>query len=106
MLVKPRPGWAFASAILGAVDAITRGLAVELAPIRVNSVCPGAVDTEVSTCYIRTVGYAAHTRSRKMWNMMPKEARTHMLKEAADKLLVKHVASPAEVAEAYIFLMK
>ena len=41
-----------------------------------------------------------------MWNMMPKEARTHMLKEAADKLLVKHVASPAEVAEAYIFLMK
>ena len=53
MLVKPRPGWAFASAILGAVDAITRGLAVELAPIRVNSVCPGAVDTEVSTCYIR-----------------------------------------------------
>jgi NAD(P)-dependent dehydrogenase (short-subunit alcohol dehydrogenase family) len=31
----------------GAVDAATRGLAVDLAPVRVNCVCPGAIDTEV-----------------------------------------------------------
>ena len=41
-----------------------------------------------------------------MWNMMPEQARAQMLKGTADKLLVKHIASPAEVAEAYIFLMK
>lgn len=33
--------------VLGSVDAITRGLAVDLAPIRVNVVCPGLVKTEV-----------------------------------------------------------
>ena len=32
----------------GAIDAFTRGLAVDLAPIRVNSVFPGLVDTEVN----------------------------------------------------------
>lgn len=31
----------------GAVDALTRALAVELAPLRVNVVAPGAVNTEV-----------------------------------------------------------
>ena len=30
------------------VDALTRGLAIDLAPVRVNSVCPGMVLTEVS----------------------------------------------------------
>ena len=33
----------------GTVDALTRSLAVELAPIRVNVVCPGAIETEVGS---------------------------------------------------------
>ena len=60
-LLRPSPGWSFASAILGAVDAFTRGLAVDLAPIRLNTVCPGAVKTEVSR-YMRIgtlVGYTS-----------------------------------------------
>lgn len=35
------------TSITGAVDALTRALAIELAPIRVNIVAPGAVETEV-----------------------------------------------------------
>ena len=46
--MKPRPNWSLIVGSLGAVDALARGLAVDLAPIRVNVVCPGAVDTEVS----------------------------------------------------------
>ena len=42
-LARPRPGWTVAVSVLGAVDALTRALAVELAPIRVNAVCPGVV---------------------------------------------------------------
>jgi len=87
VLVKPRPGWSLGSAGAGAVDSFTRGLAVDLAPIRVNSVCPGAVETE-------------------LWNAMPKEQIAALMNTLTDKLLVKHVADPDEVAEAYLFLMK
>lgn len=37
---------------------------------------------------------------------MPETQRVKMLKEAGDALLVKHVASAAEIAEAYLFVMK
>ena len=40
---RPGPGWSVAASICGAIDALTRALAVELAPIRVNAVCPGVV---------------------------------------------------------------
>ncbi len=40
---RPSPGWAVAAGIYGAVESLTRALAVELAPIRVNAVCPGMV---------------------------------------------------------------
>jgi xanthine dehydrogenase YagT iron-sulfur-binding subunit len=40
---RPGPGWAVAASICGAVESLTRALAVELAPIRVNAVSPGVV---------------------------------------------------------------
>ncbi|KAF7800310.1 hypothetical protein EIP86_011559 [Pleurotus ostreatoroseus] len=86
-LLKPRPTWSLIVPALGAVDALTRSLAIELAPLRVNIVCPGAVDTEI-------------------WDGFPKEAKDKMLAEVAEKLPVKHVAGPDEIAEAYLFLMK
>ncbi|KIY47571.1 NAD(P)-binding protein [Fistulina hepatica ATCC 64428] len=45
---NPYKKWALLVGTAGAFDAATRALAVELAPIRVNVVCPGAVDTEAS----------------------------------------------------------
>jgi NAD(P)-dependent dehydrogenase (short-subunit alcohol dehydrogenase family) len=41
----PSTGGAATAAVNGAVEALTRTLAVELAPVRVNAVCPGFVDT-------------------------------------------------------------
>lgn len=38
--------------MMGAVEAATRGLAVDLAPLRVNVVSPGAVKTEVRAMII------------------------------------------------------
>lgn len=46
-LVRPRPNWTLTSGITGAVDSLARGLAVDLAPLRVNVVSPGLVRTEV-----------------------------------------------------------
>ncbi|MBB4686843.1 SDR family oxidoreductase [Amycolatopsis jiangsuensis] len=42
---KVMPGMLAVGATNAAVDALTRGLAVELAPIRVNAVSPGTIDT-------------------------------------------------------------
>jgi NAD(P)-dependent dehydrogenase (short-subunit alcohol dehydrogenase family) len=47
---KPAKGWAAVTAIAGATERFTKGLAVELAPIRVNVISPGLVKTEVSLC--------------------------------------------------------
>ena len=42
---RPVPGSALAAASLGAVEAMTRALALELAPLRVNCLRPGSTDT-------------------------------------------------------------
>ncbi|SER11580.1 SDR family oxidoreductase [Lentzea albida] len=42
---KVMPGMLAVGATNAAVDAVTRGLAVELAPIRVNAISPGTIDT-------------------------------------------------------------
>lgn len=39
---------AIGAGIAGSIDALTRGLAKDLAPIRVNAVSAGLVSTEVS----------------------------------------------------------
>jgi len=46
--LKPAPGMLAVAAANAAVDAVTAGLAVELAPIRVNAIAPGTIDTGAS----------------------------------------------------------
>lgn len=43
--IRPWKGWSVASAVAGAVESLTRALALEMAPIRVNTVCAGMVKT-------------------------------------------------------------
>jgi NAD(P)-dependent dehydrogenase (short-subunit alcohol dehydrogenase family) len=42
---RPRPGSAMLTAMLSAVEALAPALALELAPVRVNAVTPGLIDT-------------------------------------------------------------
>ena len=44
---RPRKGWTLAASVCGAIEALTRALAIELAPIRVNAVSPGVVRTNL-----------------------------------------------------------
>ena len=75
-LLHPLPTWSVIVGTIGSVDALARGLAVDLAPIRVNTVCPGYVDTEVRTRSIArelinlnlfhpAVGYCWNSRRRE-----------------------------------------
>ncbi|KAJ9107189.1 hypothetical protein QFC19_002849 [Naganishia cerealis] len=84
---KPAKGWAVASGMGGAIESITRGLAVDLAPTRVNCILPGAVDTP-------------------LWDPLPAQVKAGMMRQFEDKLLTGRVGQAEEVAEGYLFLMK
>jgi NAD(P)-dependent dehydrogenase (short-subunit alcohol dehydrogenase family) len=85
--LRPRKGWTVAASICGAMEALTRALAVELAPIRVNAVCPGTVRTE-------------------LWSGMTEAARETMYRDAAQRLPVGRVGEADDLAETYLYLMR
>jgi NAD(P)-dependent dehydrogenase (short-subunit alcohol dehydrogenase family) len=49
---RPMPGWTFGAAVGACIEGLTRGLAVDLAPIRTNMVSPGAIDTELFQSFL------------------------------------------------------
>ena len=78
---RPRKGAAVSSAMAGAVEHLVRSLAVDLAPIRVNGVCPGLIETEA-------------------WAFAPQR-----LPEMTKRNLLPRAGQPDEAAEAYLYLM-
>lgn len=84
---KPTPGASIVAAVNGAIPAFARALAVELAPIRVNVVSPGIVDTP-------------------SWSGMSDEERESFFEQTAEALPVQRVGEPEDIAEAILFLMK
>jgi len=83
---RPTKGSAVSSAMAGAIEHLTRALAVELAPARVNCICPGIVRTGT-------------------WDSAPPEQR-QALERMTARLLVPRAGEPSEVAEAYLYLMR
>jgi len=84
---RPRPGAGVSSASCGAVEALARTLAVELAPIRVNTVAPGLIDTPLIT---EVLGANASA----------------IMESEAKRLPVGRVGRGEDIAEAVLFLMK
>ncbi len=84
---RPNKGWVVPASLLGAMETLTRALAVELAPIRVNIVSPGVVKTE-------------------LWDSFPEETREAIYRDVGAKLLTGRVGEPEEVAQTYLYLMK
>jgi NAD(P)-dependent dehydrogenase (short-subunit alcohol dehydrogenase family) len=84
---RPHPGWSVAASICSAMEGLTRALAVELAPVRVNIVSPGVVKTP-------------------LWREMSSTARDALYAGEAQRLPVGHVAEPQEIADGYLYLMR
>ena len=84
---RPHAGWTVASSITSAMEGLTRALAVELAPVRVNIVSPGVVKSP-------------------LWSNMSEADRENLYRQMAETLLLRHVGDPEEVAQAYLYLMK
>jgi NAD(P)-dependent dehydrogenase (short-subunit alcohol dehydrogenase family) len=84
---RPGPNWTVAAAICGALDALTRALAVELAPIRVNAVSPGVVRSD-------------------LWRAMSEEDRSAMYDSLSEALPVGRVGEVSDIAETFLYLMR
>jgi NAD(P)-dependent dehydrogenase (short-subunit alcohol dehydrogenase family) len=76
-----------AASICGAMDALTRALAVELAPVRVNAVSPGVVRTA-------------------LWSNMSEADRDAMYRDIGAALPVGRVGEARDIAQAYLYLMR
>src|SRR5258707_4998690 len=84
---RPHKGWTIAASVCGTIEALTRALAVEVAPIRVNAVWPGVVRTN-------------------LWQSMNADAREQLYESVGNSLPVSRVGEPYDIAQAYLFLMQ
>jgi NAD(P)-dependent dehydrogenase (short-subunit alcohol dehydrogenase family) len=84
---RPQKGWVIAASVCGTIEALTRALAVELAPIRVNAVSPGVVRTN-------------------LWQSMSAPERERLYESVGKSLPVGRVGEAHDVAQAYLFLMQ
>lgn len=86
---KPLPGWAVASSWGGAATGLMRGLAVDLTPIRVNCVEPGAIQTPLLDHF-----------------MVEGPTGEAFKKKLRDDTLLGRIGEAYETAEAYGWFMK
>ncbi len=84
--VRPRPNSAIVSAANGALESLARALALELAPVRVNAVSPGIIDTPIRAA-------------------MPEAARRDMLAKIAAALPVARVGAADDIARQILAFM-
>jgi len=84
---RPHKGWVVAASVCGTIEALTRALALELAPIRVNAVSPGVVRTN-------------------LWQNMNAAERERLYESVGKNLPVGRVGEARDVAQAYLFLMQ
>ena len=85
--VRPVPGFALGAAGVGATEGLARGLAVELAPIRVNVVRAGAVRTP-------------------MWEAMPEAQRELLFASMAQRTLTGAIGEAEQIAATHLYLME
>jgi NAD(P)-dependent dehydrogenase (short-subunit alcohol dehydrogenase family) len=84
--VRPRPNSAIVGAANGALESLARSLALELAPVRVNAVSPGIIDTPIRAA-------------------MPEAARKDMLAKTAAVLPVGRVGTGEDIARQILAFM-
>jgi NAD(P)-dependent dehydrogenase (short-subunit alcohol dehydrogenase family) len=84
---RPVPGAALAAAGAGAAEGLVRGLAAELAPVRVNAVRAGAIRTP-------------------LWDGVPEPQREAVFARLAQRTLLGRMGDPDEIALAHLYLMQ
>jgi NAD(P)-dependent dehydrogenase (short-subunit alcohol dehydrogenase family) len=84
--LEPDPGFLAVAATNGSVNTVTRSLAVELAPIRVNAISPGTIDTGA-------------------WDALGEERKAALFAKLSAANPARRIGTPQDVAEAVLFAM-
>jgi NAD(P)-dependent dehydrogenase (short-subunit alcohol dehydrogenase family) len=84
---RPKARWTSQASIQSAVEGLTRALALELAPIRVNCVSPGLSRTP-------------------RWNAMPADVRQALYESEEARLPLHRLGTADEIGSAYLYLME
>jgi len=84
---RPFLNFSAGSAINAAIEGLTRELALELAPIRVNAIAPGTVATPV-------------------WDSLGEEGKQKEFDATANRLPVKRVGKPEDIAQSVLYLIE
>lgn len=87
---KPMPSWSLITGYSAGLQGITRALAIELKPIRVNIVQPG---TTTGTNLFASSG-------------IPDQVKEGLIADMSQRLPVQKVGTPEDLAEAYLYLLK
>lgn len=85
--VSPIANWSVIASFASGLHGMTRNLALDLKPVRVNLVSPGAVLTE-------------------LWDGMPPDAKEAYLKHVSANALTGTIGKPEDVAHTYLWLMQ
>jgi NAD(P)-dependent dehydrogenase (short-subunit alcohol dehydrogenase family) len=84
---RPGPGASVVATANGALEALARALAVELAPVRVNVVSPGWTDTPI-------------------WDTVAGHGKAERHAAMAARLPARRVGRPGDIAEAFLGLIR
>ena len=83
---KPKVGYLGVGITNGAVDFLTRSLAIELAPLRVNAISPGVIDTGA-------------------WDAMGADGKRDYFEQISASNPARRIGTAADIAEAALFAM-
>jgi len=86
IVARPKAGASIVAATFAALEKLGTALAIELAPLRVNTLRPGYTDSE-------------------MWGFLDEGARARLFADVAARMPSRRVGTPADVAHAALFLM-
>jgi NAD(P)-dependent dehydrogenase (short-subunit alcohol dehydrogenase family) len=84
---RPHANWSVVASYAGGLYSMTKNLALDMKPLRVNLVSPGAVNTE-------------------LWDGMSAEAKQKLFEGIKSRVLTQAVGQPEDVAEAYLYSMR
>jgi NAD(P)-dependent dehydrogenase (short-subunit alcohol dehydrogenase family) len=85
-VVRPPAHGSMITAAFAALEALTRALAVELGPLRINAIRPGYTDSD-------------------MWSFLSAAERGDLRRRVADAMPVRRMGTPEDIAHTAVFLM-
>lgn len=84
---RPMADWSVVGSYAAGLYGMVRGLALDMRPVRVNLVAPGAVATE-------------------LWDAMPRAAYKEFERRTGERLLTGRIGRVEDVAEAFVYAMR